>query len=112
MEVLTMNEQMPLFFGQLGALCLALLYLYFFFRSYNKSEPNGLPWDTFVIGQVVDSQPKVQKQTVNPLHIECVEALVSIGFKKKEATIMTDNVFKNHSPDSLPDAISISMRYK
>ena len=109
-----MNEQMPLFFGQLGALCLVLLYIYFFFQSYEKSESTGLPWDTFIVAQTVDSQPKLQKEKepINPLYSECIEALVSIGFKKKEAISMANGVFNNHTPNSLTDAISISMRYK
>lgn len=104
-----MNQQIPFFFGQLGAMVAVAIFFYNFLKG-RKLYDSEVEADLFTIGYVqhpnqLSVQAKVfteqEKVQDTQLYKDCRDALVALGVKKTQANSITKNFFKNKQPEDL-----------
>ena len=97
-----MNEQVPFLYAQLTALFFVLVCIYFFFISQEKKQNKS---DIlFTIGYFEGCDKTKVKAKINyrkeqdHLFQDCKDALVAIGFKRKQAQLKTIEIFDKKRP--------------
>ena len=102
-----MNEQPPVILGFIVALGLVLIVIYYFFEGMeNASKDKYDP--TFTLGYITEEVPTYNKI----FYDECKGSLVSIGYKKSHANIITKRVFSNSIPRDITSFLVEAMKLK
>lgn len=112
-----MNAQPSETISSLTALLFMCMIAYFLFTNKSKSINTGLfhigyiedpivhP-PSIVINNPINSVPQVD----NSLLKDCVDTLVALGFKKKSATKVANDIFKLHNPTTIQQFLSFALK--
>jgi hypothetical protein len=129
-----MNPQPPVYIGQLIALGMIFVMLYYAIKAHYDTSTSG-PSDLFTLGYIEENQapvnvvvktkiPKQQKPIVKvvvnnqpklentQLFIDCVDALYALGMKKRDAIKRAKDIFASSStpPKSVQEFLIIALR--
>ena len=95
--ILLLHGQPPKWVGGLGALIFLIIIVVSLMDEKRHKKVN---WDLFEIGYILDpkensvaSTPVIEVEVNSELRIDCILALVAIGYKKTEAKKIAEKVF-------------------
>lgn len=98
-----MNPQPEPYVGNLVALLLFGLFIFYCIKSYNQSGEESKINDLFTLGYLEDQPVQVINVHQNngldiQLYNDCIDSLHALGMKKSEAKKKTKFIFSNYSP--------------
>ena len=99
--ILLLHGQPPIWVGGLGALIFLIIIVVSLMIGYmDEKRHKKVNWDLFEIGYILDpkensvaSTPVIEVEVNSELRIDCILALVAIGYKKTEAKKIAEKVF-------------------
>lgn len=107
-----MNPQPSPSVGIFMSIVAILIIAYHAIKMHNslKSSQRYINYDLFNLG-VIDSSPTLVQNFVVPIHNsdlykDCVDALIGLGYKKKQAHKKAQSVFSTSSPSSIIEFLS------
>ena len=97
--ILLLHGQPPKWVGGLGALIFLIIIVVSLMIGYmDEKRHKKVNWDLFEIGYILDpkensvaSTPVIEVEVNSELRIDCILALVAIGYKKTEAKKIAEN---------------------
>jgi len=108
-----MNPQPSPYVGVFMSIVAILIIAYHAIKMNNslKSSERYINYDLFSLG-VIDSSPALVQNFVVPIHgsdlyNDCVDALIGLGYKKKQAHKKAQSIFSTSSPSSIIEFLSM-----
>lgn len=115
-----MNPQPEPYVGNVVALIIFGMFIYYFLKAYHSQEPSQKIGDLFTIGYIEESTPTINiNNTVQaidaetqPLYNDCIEALHAIGMKKSEAKKKARQIFltSNPKPTTIQEFLMLALK--
>lgn len=114
-----MNEQPSPAFANIFLVIMGLIAAFFAVKAYLENHTISLDnLDKFTLGYVEDSSNKIIVQvpkTVDSfeskqLFLDCIDTLIAVGFKKKEAKNKAKAIFRTHNPSSIQEFLNIALK--
>lgn len=120
-----MNEQPSEVLSQLMAYCFMAMFFYFMITNKNKPSRNDslfkiayieepiYPAPTIIINNETSPSTKHKEdKKKQQFFIDCVNALVSLGFKKTIAQKLTQKIIESHQPTSIQQFLHLAINHK
>jgi hypothetical protein len=112
-----MNSQPSETISSITALLFTCLFFYFLFTRKSQSNNDGF----FRIGYIETMPPCQNTVIVNndkhtnvneSLLTDCIDALVALGFKKRSAKKLAEEIFRKHNPSNIQQFLTLAINNK
>lgn len=111
-----MNPQPSEHVGNIGALCVFILFIFYTLKAYANGHSLDLNKIDLIDIAYIEEEPI--KKTVSQnfesqqLYLDCIEALYSLGFKKSEAKKKAKLIFStlDPQPSSIQEFLNIALQ--
>jgi hypothetical protein len=103
-----MQDQPPFIVGQILALFLVCIYLYYHFLFSERGDSPITSNEFRIELGIIKDRPIIDEA----FYKDCVDCLIALGFNKNKSKIITNKVFELHVPKNIESFIGLAMNYK